>query len=77
MLGYDANTEIAKRLVCNEGLSNLSALEGRSILPWKLGSIEIQIKHLINNYKIIKIKNEKYNKNVLFKCKTFLQLYQT
>jgi len=70
MLGYDANTEIAKRLVCNEGLSNLSALEGRSILPWKLGSIEIQIKHLIN-YKIQK--NKKSNKNVLFKCKTFLQ----
>ena len=55
MLGYDTNTEIAKRLVCNEGLSNLSALEGRSILPWKLGSIEIQIKHLIN-YKIQKNK---------------------
>jgi hypothetical protein len=54
MLGYDANTENAKWVVRNEGLSNLSELKGRSILPWKLGSIEIQIKHLIHNYKIQK-----------------------
>jgi hypothetical protein len=72
MLGYDTNSEIAKRLVCNEGLSNLSTLKGRSILPWKLGSIEIQIKHRINNYKTQKnIIIKKSNKNVLLKVKHF------
>jgi hypothetical protein len=36
VLGYDADTEAAKLLKCDDGLSNLSIFKVRSIPLWKL-----------------------------------------
>ena len=36
MLGYDADSEIAKLLKCDDGLSNRSIFKVRSIPLWKL-----------------------------------------
>ena len=60
MPGYDADTEAAKLLKRDDGLSNQSVFKVRSIPLWKLRGIEIPIKHRINNYKNqknIKLKN--------------------
>ena len=76
MLGYDADTEAAKLLKRDDGLSNQSVFKVRSIPLWKLRGIEIPIKHRINNYKTQKnIKYKNQIKMFYYNVKHFCMCY--